>query len=403
MKYILWILGIVICSSYTIKDALINTWNGIKKRNIDAYNVKLVHRPYSEIPGDAVSEGVGYGMLVALYSNDQKYFDLIWENAETYMWNGKGYDWRVDINGNRIAYGSATDAEQDIALALIFAQRLTDSLKWIPHLNPTYGERAQDILNNMWNYQMISHLNNVAPGQNWGGDDFVNPGYFAPAWYRIFQQFDKSNHNWNDVIDNCYTTINNNPGYNNGLIPDWLSPGGDYYYGNLGYNSYGNGKYLYKDAIRIFWRLSTDYIWFQEPQAFNFLNNSYHFILNKGGSKAANFYTMNGDLLPSDDIWFFDNNHRSRFRREHSHLTIGMWSTIISALQNHEFIKDFTSELLCYYDGQDYWGLLDTSNISPNCTLDSLDEDIYHNEMYFDQFLAWFGAIMLNETWLFIP
>jgi len=49
----------------------------------------MVHRPRSETPDDAVSEGVGYGLLWALYLNDQKYFNLQLDNADRYMWNGK--------------------------------------------------------------------------------------------------------------------------------------------------------------------------------------------------------------------------------------------------------------------------------------------------------------------------
>jgi len=37
-------------------DSLKATWEGLKARNIDAYDVKLVHRPRSETPDDAVSE-----------------------------------------------------------------------------------------------------------------------------------------------------------------------------------------------------------------------------------------------------------------------------------------------------------------------------------------------------------
>jgi len=96
---------------------LLKTWSGIKKRNIDAYAVPLVHRPKSEIPGDAVSEGVGYGLLVSLYCNDQVYFNKIWDAAEQYMWAGSSYNWRVDINGSVIGSGPATDAEEDITVA----------------------------------------------------------------------------------------------------------------------------------------------------------------------------------------------------------------------------------------------------------------------------------------------
>ena len=75
--------------SASYDSILLKTWQGIKKRNIDAYSVPLVHRPKSEQPGDAVSEGVGYGMILALYCNDQPYFNKIWDAAEQYLWQNK--------------------------------------------------------------------------------------------------------------------------------------------------------------------------------------------------------------------------------------------------------------------------------------------------------------------------
>lgn len=43
----------------------------------------------------------------------------------------------------------------------------------------------------------------MAPGAGWGGRNFVNPGYFSPAWYRVFKAFDsnRDRHNWDSVID----------------------------------------------------------------------------------------------------------------------------------------------------------------------------------------------------------
>ena len=374
-----------------LQTALVKTWDGLKARNIDAYNIKCIHRPNSETPDDCVSEGIGYGMILALYSNDQKYFDLIWETAEQYMWNGHNYDWRIDINGVKTGIGAATDAEQDIAFALISAQHLVEKNKWTLHTNPTYGERAQNILDNMWDSRMISYGKNIAPGAGWGGDDFVNPGYFAPAWYRIFKDFDSKDHDWDAVIDNCYKTINNNVGFENGLIPDWTTTNGQYYDGGLGYNAYGNGKYMFKDAIRTLWRISTDYLWNKEQRAELFLNNSLHFITNKGGAKASNFYTMDGELVPEEDTWVFDGDKKTRHRREHSHLTIGMWSTVPYALAS-DSTNEYIIELLKFYEDGDYWGL----EIDPT----GQDEDTAHNEMYFDQFLAWFGAVMLNNQWM---
>lgn len=375
-----------------LNTALENTWLGIKQRNIDPYTIKCIHRPNSETPNDCVSEGIGYGMIVALYSNDQEYFDKIWETGEKYMWNGKWYDWRIDENGQKTATGAAVDAEEDIAFALISAQKRVNKKEWKPHHNPTYEERAQNILDSMWNNQMISAGKNVNPGAGWGYDQFVNPGYFAPAWYKIFQEFDNKQHDWKTVIDNCYNIILNNIGFNNGLIPDWTDIHGQFYNGNLGYNAYGQGKYLYKDAIRIFWRLSTDYLWYKDERALKFLNNSYKFISNKGGSKACNFYQMNGELVPAKDNWEFAGNQKIRHRREFSPLTIGMWSTIPYVLNKTDTIE-YKNTLLSFYEkNSTYWGL----EIDPT----AYDEDIRHNEMYFDQFLAWFGAIILNGKWI---
>ena len=44
-------------------DALKNTWEGLKARNIDAYNLKMIHRPRSETPNDAVSEVCNYSYI----------------------------------------------------------------------------------------------------------------------------------------------------------------------------------------------------------------------------------------------------------------------------------------------------------------------------------------------------
>lgn len=370
-----------------LRQALNATWLGIKERNIDPFDIKVIHRPYSELPNDAASEGVGYGLICALYSDDQEYYDLILRSANKYMWNGNGYDWRIDENGNRIGLGSATDADEDIAFSLIMAQRLVDSGKW--NRNFDYEGIAQIIINNLWNSRMISYNKNVAPGPGWGGDDFVNPSYFAPAWYRIFNTADRSSvtRDWDTVIDNCYNTILNNPGYALGLIPDWITPYGNYYDGNLGYNTYGSGRYLFKDAIRIYWRIGTDYLWNKEPRALEFLTKAYEFIESAGGAEACNFYQMNGQLIPAEDIWIFDGNNKQRHRREHSPLTIGMWSIVPYAI-NATNIEDYTNELLKYYNDTTYWGLTEG------------DETIYNNEMYFDQFLAWFGAIILNGTWI---
>lgn len=385
-----------VCDAYQeprLTNALQLTWQGMKERTIDPFEIKCIHRLHSETPNDCVSEGIGYGMLWALYANDQKYFDMIWESGEKYMWNGMWYDWRISEYGQKTATGAATDAEQDIALALIFANNKVKKGLWTQHTNPTYAERAQNIMDNMWSQRMISNGKHVAPGAGWGGDDFVNPGYFAPAWYRIFQLVDTSSwHDWDTVIQNCYDILLANVGFEKGLVPDWTDVYGQFYQGSLGYNAYGDGRYFFKDAIRTLWRISTDFLWNRNDEAFLFLINSHKFLTSKGGATAANFFTMDGELIPQQDVWEFDGGQKTRHRYEHSHLTVGMWACVPYALSLQDTV-DYVEELLRFHEtNSTYWGL--TTDPSGD------DEDVDHNELYFDQFLAAFGALVLNGQWL---
>ena len=388
--------------------ALDSTWQGMIRRNINPYSAGagLIHRPKSETPGDAVSEGVGYGMLVALYANDQATFNKMWEKASEIMWNGDYHDWHMSPDGKipMEGHGAATDAEEDIALALIFADKLVSAGKWTaytsPFLNKTYAEQAQKLLNKMWDTQQILSSGIVAPGAGWGGDYFVNPGYFSPAWYKVFEKFDQTDGNrWKTAVDKCYEIISKSPGYSMGMVPDWMTPQGGWVGSEgLGYNAYFESRAFFKDAIRILWRVAIDAIWFDESRAKEFLKNALKFINDKGGPSAANFYQIEkaGELLPAEDKWkeFNDSKNEStwRYRREHSHLTIGMWATAAMAVGEASDRIAFSEEMAKFYEGGDYFGLAhDTS---------AALEDTLHNEMYFDQFLAWFGTSLMSGAFV---
>ena len=388
--------------------ALDSTWQGMIRRNINPYSAGagLIHRPKSETPGDAVSEGVGYGMLVALYANDQASFNKMWEKASETMWNGEFHDWHMDPSGNipMDGHGAATDAEEDIALALIFADKLVSAGKWTaytsPFLNKTYAEQAQKLLDKMWDTKQIRSEGIVAPGAGWGGYEFVNPGYFSPAWYKVFEKFDKSDANrWKTAVDKSYEIISKSPGYSMGMVPDWMTPEGGWVGSEgLGYNAYFESRAFFKDAIRILWRVAIDAIWFDESRAKDFLENALKFINDKGGPSAANFYQIEkaGELLPAEDKWkeFNDSKNEStwRYRREHSHLTIGMWATAAMAVGEAADRIAFSEEMAKFYEGGDYFGLANDTSAAL--------EDTLHNEMYFDQFLAWFGTSLMSGAFV---
>ena len=387
------------------KAALDSTWQGLIRRNIKPYHAGegLIHRPKSETPGDAVSEGVGYGMLVALYANDQKTFNKMWDAANASMWGGCYYNWQMSPDGNISGKGAASDAEEDIALALIFADKLVSAGKWQSYtstkFNYDYKTHAQKILDCMWSSKQITSNGILAPGAGWGGHDFVNPGYFSPAWYKVFAKFDSNGDRWNSVVDKSYEIISKSPGYSMGIVPDWMTPDGGWVgSAGLGYNAYFESRAFFKDAIRILWRVAIDAIWFDEERAKSFLKNALKFINSKGGAKAANFYQIEkaGELLPAEDKWVDFNNSKDtttwRYRSEHSHLTIGMWATAAMAVGGKDDRIAFSEEMGKFYECGDYFGLAKNED-------DAL-EDTLHNEMYFDQFLAWFGTSMMSGVFV---
>ncbi|MDR2731766.1 MAG: hypothetical protein LBB36_00940 [Fibromonadaceae bacterium] len=397
------------------KWVLDSTWAGLKRRNIDSCRSKeiykqnpdspggLICRPKSETPWDAVSEGIGYGMLLALYADDQPTFDKIYNAGKEFGLNFC-QGWRKPSDGGGTEPGSATDADEDIALALIFAAKLVEKNRWNSS-SINYANDAQAGINCV--YDSFRGDGGLNPGNQW--DPGYNIGYFAPAWYRIFRDFDsqKRNDGWDRAISKSYALIEANPAYDIGMVPDWTNHNGNFLDNGPGYNAYLNGQAFFKDAIRVLWRIANDYIWFKEPRAKKFLENSLEFIYSKGGPEAANFYQLKdsnkGELVPASDKWTDFNNDKDsetwRWRREHSHLTVGQWLTAVMAVGTDDEKIAWSKKMAEFYDYDikdikqpDYFGLA----VDPTGGI----EDTLHNEIYFDQFLAWFGVSLMSGTWV---
>lgn len=370
-----------------LDSALARTWRGVVATNITPYSTGMVHRPFSETPGDAVSEGQAYGMILALYAGDQTRFNSIWDATEKYMWNATAghYDWRWN-KGAITGSGMATDADQDIALMLLFADSLVQKKVWKSFTSTkgaTYKVRALELINTLWEKSVTGKFN-FAPGAGWGGDAFVNPGYFSPASYRIFGKYDKA-HDWNAVVDQSYAVLARNPGASKGMVPDWMVPDGSYYNGDLGYNPYRAGRTLYKDAIRVHWRLAMDWLWFGDARAKKFLDSAAAFVRSPD---RANFYDLAGVIAPATDTFRLGDG-QLRSRREYSALTVGMWACAAFSSQGAAVSQAWADSLLAFLpEGATSWGRPSDLDIPDR-------SGSLPNEAYFEQFLGWFGAAVL--------
>ncbi|MDQ3832838.1 MAG: glycosyl hydrolase family 8, partial [Actinomycetota bacterium] len=255
---------------------LANTWEGYKKRFVK--DGRVVDPKADDL---TTSEGQAYAMLRAVYMDDQEAFDEVWNWTQKNLqvrgdgllaWNyGKAADGTLGVTDP----SSATDADTDTALALLFAARKFD--------DTAYREEALEILNDVWAQETaFAGGQRVAVAGDWARGDgvtfrpVVNPSYLSPYAYKIFAEAD-AYHPWSALVDSSYTIlekVGQSPelGGTIGLAPNWIaldSRTGQPSPATLG--TLPTSEFSF-DACRIPWRISLDALWFGDPRAERALN-----------------------------------------------------------------------------------------------------------------------------------
>ncbi|MCD8506773.1 glycosyl hydrolase family 8 [Candidatus Woesebacteria bacterium] len=257
------------------------SWNSYKDYSIA--NGKVIDLQQNQI---TTSEGQSYALLRAVWMNDQETFDevLTWANQRLrnedmlYSWR-----YRPDESGQigTIDIDSATDADQDIALALLFASR-----RWN---DDSYRIQAEKVIDAIWEHE-VKEMNGkyyLLPGpwaQQYPGV-VINPSYLAPYSYRIFQEVDP-NHNWKSVVDTSYEVLEKCSASSLGhdtsvfLPPEWceITPSGTARQVSVE-EGLSSTDYSY-NAIRVPWRVALDYQWNEDPRALVYLEKL-SFLINE--------------------------------------------------------------------------------------------------------------------------
>ncbi len=100
--------------------------------------------------GDVRTEGMSYGMMIAVQLNKKIEFDRMWKWAKTYMQFNSGqregyFAWHCRPDGSVIDSNSASDGEEWFVMSLFFASSRWGNGKGIFN----YKTEAQNILNAM--------------------------------------------------------------------------------------------------------------------------------------------------------------------------------------------------------------------------------------------------------------
>lgn len=261
-----------------------------------------VQRPNSPgaEPNSTVSEGIGYGMVLAVAFDDQNTFDELWKYSQLWLDSNGLMNWYINAAGTSVSgSGAATDGDEDMAWALVMADR-----QWGGQgsLDKPYLDYAKTEIKAIWDHEIDpSNAYFLLAGDTWGGTIVFNASYFAPTEYRVFGEVTGDTTGWGQVIDTGYTilakSLNSASGNaSNGLVPAWCNASG-------APQSPPNGSatnYQY-DAARVPFRIGLDYCWYGEARAQSYLAKVSQFFAGVGASKIVDGYDLNGTPHPDPD------------------------------------------------------------------------------------------------------
>lgn len=180
-------------NKFEIENRLIECWNNI----FDQKNPNHFYFNGDDDTGfmvdtgndDVRTEGMSYGMMMALQMNRKDIFDRIWKWTRTHMYLEEGpnagyFCWSNQLDGKKNSDGPAPDGEEYFALDLFFAAERWGNGEGIFN----YTEEARAILrtaihghNKMW-FEDTHHIRFVP------NCPFTDPSYHIPQFYEIFAE-----------------------------------------------------------------------------------------------------------------------------------------------------------------------------------------------------------------------
>ncbi len=254
---------------------------------------------------DVRSEGMSYGMMIAVQLDRKEEFDRLWRWAKTYMYQASGqykgyFSWHNRPDGRPIDRNPASDGEIWFVTALFFASARWGNGEGILD----YETEAHAILDtmlhtasptagatNMFDPEtkmvvFVPQLGRVS--------EFTDPSYHTPYFYELWaRRAIQDNDFWAEAAqvsrDYWRTTVHPETG----LMPNYSEftgepvPWGDY------------GEFFYADAWRTAMHIAADYVWFRaDPWQVEQSNRLLRFFHNLGINRYTSKFYIDGRPAP---------------------------------------------------------------------------------------------------------
>ena len=220
---------------------------------------------------DVRSEGMSYGMMIAVQLNKKEEFDRLWKWTKTYMYQKDGgykgyFAWHCKTGGTQLAANPAADGEVWFITALFFADGRWGSGDGIYN----YRAEAQSILNTALHDDDRGDLATdlfdpdtkqvVFVPQIGNNSSFTDPSYHMPHFYELWARWaDKDNDFWAEAVSASREYLPKSVHPETGLAPNYS------YFEGKPYSDEYNGNFRY-DAFRVGANVGMDYVWFAPSQ-----------------------------------------------------------------------------------------------------------------------------------------
>jgi endo-1,4-beta-D-glucanase Y len=320
---------------------LLELWSRYKQTTLEPGSLRSLDKSQNSI---TTSEGQSYTMMRAAWMDDMDTFETSWNwTKQNLQREDKLMSWKYGQRQDK-SYGvlideggqnTASDADSDIALALVMAAGRWHEQKYL--------DEAKQIVAAIWEQEVV--IINGKPvllandlEKNNLQSVIVNPSYFSPSAYKVFQKLDKG-HDWNALVNSSYEILSASANapldkkYAAGITPDWIRI--DRTTGNIIPAPEYTSNYGY-EALRTPWRLALDWKWTKDSRAKE--------VLQKYDQTIDKNFSESGELSA---VYAHDGTPAADYESPAMYGTVQSYYDVV----NPEKAKDFyEKQLLPYYD-----------------------------------------------------
>lgn len=253
---------------------------------------------------DVRTEGMSYGLMIAVQFDRKDIFDRLWRWSKKYMQHQEGllkgyFAWSCQTDGTRNAQGPASDGELYYVTSLIFA-----SNRWGNSTGINYLAEAQNILN--CSMQKIG-MERVAPLINLEhqlitftpdpfGGRFTDPSYHIPAFYEVWGRWaeDGRSEFWRVCARKSREYLHKSIHPVTGLNPDYNN-----YDGTLLGSKRVIGDAFRFDSWRVPMNIALDYSWACADRKWQqeYGNKIQNFFYSQGIDSFVDQYNVDGTTV----------------------------------------------------------------------------------------------------------